>query len=249
MDKSVKICLITGASRGIGKAILAALKEVGYPVYVIGTATSEPGLRAIEASLAEHKLDGEARTLDLLKSESMDELMTNLRDDEKMPDILINNAGITKDNLLLRMQDTQWDQVMQANLTSSFKLCRAVVKKMMKQRWGRIVNISSVVGVTGNPGQANYAAAKAGMIAFTKSLASEFATRQITANCVCPGFIETDMTSRLTDQQKKAILDNIPLQRMGSVTEVAHSVIFLCQKQAAYITGSTLHVNGGLVML
>ncbi|MEC8063599.1 MAG: 3-oxoacyl-[acyl-carrier-protein] reductase [Pseudomonadota bacterium] len=249
MDDIKKICLITGASRGIGKGIVTALQKLDYPVYVVATATSAPGLQSIQDTLNDSHLEGEARQLDLLDSDSIANLLEYLDRKKLALDILINNAGITRDNLLLRMQESQWHEVMQANLHASFKLCRYAVKKMMKKRWGRIVNISSVVGITGNPGQANYAAAKAGMIAFTKSLATEFATRNITANCICPGFIETDMTKVLDDKQKQAILQNVPMQRMGTVEDIAHTVNFLLHEHASYMTGATLHVNGGLVML
>jgi len=249
MEVNRKTCLVTGASRGIGQAILYELKMLDYPVYVIGTATSKQGLEKIKKSIHSAGLEGEACILDLLSNDSIEAFLATLDEKKLVVDILVNNAGITRDNLLLRMQDTQWMDVMQANLHATFKLCRYVVKKMMKKRWGRIVNMSSVVGVTGNPGQANYTAAKAGMIAFTKSLASEFATRNITANCVCPGFIQTDMTASLDEGQVKAIMDNIPMQRMGDPEEIAHAVCFLLNKKAGYITGSTIHINGGLVML
>ena len=249
MEEKRKVCVLTGASRGIGRAICAQLKSLPYPVTVIGTATGEKGLASIRESLQEHGLDGDACQLNLLDHESIDRFLQTLDERGWGPDILINNAGLPQDNLLLRMKDDQWHQVMQANLHATFTLSRYAVKKMMKKKWGRIVNISSVVGLTGNPGQANYTAAKAAVIAFTKSLAAEFASRNITANCVCPGFIETDMTNKLEDKQKRAILEKVPMGRMGSGAEVASAVKYLLTTDASYITGSTLHVNGGLVML
>ncbi len=249
MEKDAKICVLTGASRGIGQGICAQLKQLPYPVFVVATATGEEGLARIRDTLATLGLQGEACQLNLLEEASIARFLATLDERKWAPDILINNAGLTKDNLLLRMQDEQWHAVMQANLHATFTLCRYAVKKMMKKKWGRIVNLSSVVGVTGNPGQANYTAAKAGVIAFTKSMAAEFASRNITANCICPGFIETDMTAKLDEKQKQAVLEKVPMRRMGSVTEVASAIRYLLSPEAGYITGSTIHVNGGLVML
>jgi 3-oxoacyl-[acyl-carrier protein] reductase len=200
MEKDAKICVLTGASRGIGQGVCAQLKQLPYPVFVVATATGEEGLARIRDTLATHGLQGEACQLNLLEEASIDRFLATLDERKWAPDILINNAGLTKDNLLLRMQDEQWHAVMQANLHATFTLCRYAVKKMMKKKWGRIVNLSSVVGVTGNPGQANYTAAKAGMIAFTKSIAAEFASRNITANCICPGFIDTDASHGISDR-------------------------------------------------
>jgi 3-oxoacyl-[acyl-carrier protein] reductase len=247
MSLTGKTALITGASRGIGQAIATALGEAG--AYIIGTATSEKGAEAISASLKSQGFNGEGRVLNLSDRESIDDLMKAINASDHSVDILINNAGITADNLFLRMKDAEWDSVIDTNLNSVFRLSKACIKHMLKQRWGRIINISSIVGVSGNAGQANYAAAKAGVIAFSKSLAQEIASRNITVNVVAPGFIDTDMTRCLTDAQRESILNAIPMKRIADPKEVADTVAFLADEKAAYITGQTLHVNGGMLMV
>ncbi len=244
LDLTGKNALVTGASGGIGAAIATSLHKAGATVGLSGTRV-EP-LEALAAELGErpHVLpcnhsDGEAVTA--LPKQATDAMGS--------VDILINNAGITRDNLFMRMSDEEWQSVLDVNLTATFKLCKGVLRGMMKARWGRIVNISSVVGATGNPGQGNYAAAKAGMVGMSKSLAYEVASRGITVNTVAPGFIATAMTDKLTDDQKSAILTQIPTGRMGSSEEIASAVLYLSSNEAAYITGATLHVNGGMAML
>lgn len=238
-----KIALVTGASRGIGAAIATRLANDGYRV--VGTATGEKGLEAITAALGD---SGTALQLDLSNDESIESLFAALDEKDLAPSILVNNAGITRDNLLLRMKEDEWSSVIDANLSGNFKMCKRVVRAMMKARFGRIVNITSVVGATGNAGQANYAAAKAGVIGFTKSLARELAARSITVNAVAPGFIETDMTAVLDEKQRESILASVPAGRLGSAQEVASVVAFLVSDQAAYVTGETIHVNGGMYM-
>ncbi|WP_420325594.1 3-oxoacyl-ACP reductase FabG [Mameliella sp.] len=243
-DLTGKSALITGASGGIGGAIAKALHGAGANVGLSGTRV-EP-LEALAAELGERafvlpcKLDDAEAVAALPKQAA--EAMGSV-------DILVNNAGITRDNLFMRMSDDEWQSVLDVNLTATFKLCKGVMRGMMKSRWGRIVNISSVVGATGNPGQGNYAAAKAGMVGMSKSLAYEVASRGITVNSVAPGFIETAMTDKLTDDQKSAILTQIPTGRMGTPEEIAASVLYLASPEAAYVTGTTLHVNGGMAML
>ena len=237
------VALVTGASRGIGKAIAEKLAADGF--FVVGTATTENGAQAISAYLAEN---GTGLRLDVADSDSIEAVLKNVNDNFGAPTVLVNNAGITRDNLLMRMKDEEWDDIINTNLTSVFRMSKAVLRGMMKARTGRIINISSVVGVTGNAGQANYAAAKAGMIGFTKSMAKEVGSRNITINTVAPGFIDTDMTKELGDDIKATLLAGIPLSRLGSAQEVAHAVAFLASEGAAYITGETLHVNGGLFM-
>jgi 3-oxoacyl-[acyl-carrier protein] reductase len=239
---SGKVTLITGASRGIGHAIASVLASAGYQV--IGTATSTQGAASINDSIQ----GAHGVVLDVSDPASIDQCMQTVKDQFAAPEILINNAGVTRDNLMMRMKDDEWDSVIQTNLSSVFRLSRACLRGMMKARWGRIVNISSVVGSTGNAGQANYAAAKAGMIALGKSLAKEVGSRGITINTVAPGFIETDMTKGLADAQKDSLLAAIAVGRLGQPEEIAHAVEFLCSAQAAYITGETLHVNGGMYM-
>ncbi|MCF7986495.1 MAG: 3-oxoacyl-ACP reductase FabG [Methylovulum sp.] len=241
MDKH--IALVTGASRGIGKAIAEKLAQDGF--FVIGTATSESGAEAISTYLADN---GHGITLDVANGESIDNVINAINEQFGVPTVLVNNAGITRDNLLMRMKDSEWDDIINTNLTSVFRMSKAVLRGMMKARQGRIINISSVVGVTGNAGQANYSAAKAGMIGFSKSMAKEVGSRNITINTVAPGFIETDMTRELSDNIKNGLLAAIPLARLGTAQEVAHAVAFLASEQAAYITGETLHVNGGMFM-
>lgn len=239
-----KIVLVTGASRGIGKAI--AQTFVARGAIVIGTATSESGAQAISAYLGEH---GEGLVLNVTESASIEALFAAIKAKYGEIDILINNAGITRDNLLMRMKDDEWDDVIQTNLSSVYRLSKAVLRSMMKKRFGRIISISSVVGTMGNPGQTNYSAAKAGLVGFTKSLAREVASRGITVNAVAPGFIETDMTHALTEEQQAAILAQVPAARLGSAQEIASAVVFLASDEAAYITGETLHVNGGMYMV
>ena len=238
-----RIALITGASRGIGRAIAERLAEDGF--FVLGTATSESGAAAISTYLGEN---GKGLTLDVSNSESIESVMKAISDEFGTPHVLVNNAGITRDNLLMRMKDDEWDDIISTNLTSVFRMSKAVLRGMMKAKTGRIINISSVVGSTGNAGQANYAAAKAGMIGFTKSMAKEVGSRNITVNTVAPGFIDTDMTKELSDEIKNNLLTAIPLARLGDAKEIAHAVSFLASDGAAYITGETLHVNGGMFM-
>lgn len=234
-----KIVLVTGASRGIGRAIAQQLASQGATV--VGTATSEQGLAAINEF-------GVGIVMNLADQQSIDAALEQMTAKVGMPEILVNNAGITADNLFMRMKDEEWDAVIATNLTGGFKLIRACIRPMLKAKWGRIVNISSVVAFTGNAGQANYAAAKAGMIGFSKSIAQEVASRGITVNVVAPGFIETDMTGKLTDEQKSKILQQIPMQRMGQAQDIAQTVQFLVSDAASYITGTTIHVNGGMLM-
>ncbi|NTV93869.1 MAG: 3-oxoacyl-ACP reductase FabG [Thiobacillus sp.] len=246
MEMEGKIALVTGASRGIGQAILHELARRG--AYAIGTATSESGAAAIGAALAEAGLKGEGRMLNVNDAASCDALVDGIVKAHGKLDVLVNNAGITRDTLLMRMKDEDWEAVIQTNLTSVFRLAKAAIKPMMKARSGRIVSIASVVGAMGNPGQTNYAAAKAGMMGFTKSLAKEVGSRGITVNCVAPGFIDTDMTRALPDAQRQALMQHIPLGRLGSVEDIAQAVAFLASDGAGYITGTTMHVNGGMYM-
>ena len=238
-----KIALVTGASRGIGKAIAQQLVADGATV--IGTATSENGAAAISEYLADN---GKGMVLNVSQPESMSALLSDIAAQFGVIDILVNNAGITRDNLLMRMKDDEWQDIINTNLTSVFNMSKAVLRGMMKKRCGRIINIGSVVGSAGNAGQANYAAAKAGVIGFSKSMTREVASRGITVNVVAPGFIDTDMTKALNDDQREAIFKDIPANRLGSVQEVAAAVGFLASNSAAYITGETLHVNGGMYM-
>ncbi len=241
-----RIAIVTGASRGIGAAILRELARGG--VRVIGTATGEAGLEAIRGALTDVGTAGHAIRLDVTDAASIDALMAEIDRLGLTPNILVNNAAITRDNLLMRMKDEDWDTVLSADLTSVFRLCKGCVRGMMKQRYGRIINITSVVGAMGNAGQTNYAAAKAGMIGFTKALAREVASRGITVNAVAPGFIVTDMTGALDEEQRAALAGQIPLGRFGAPEDVAAAVAFLASDAAAYITGETLHVNGGMYM-
>jgi 3-oxoacyl-[acyl-carrier protein] reductase len=237
------IALVTGASRGIGRAIAERLAADGATV--IGTATSENGAQSISDYL---QGKGEGKVLDVSIPESMQTLLTDITEKHGAVDILVNNAGITRDNLLMRMKDDEWQSIMDTNLTAIFKMSKAVLRGMMKKRKGRIINIGSVVGSTGNAGQANYAAAKAGVIGFSKSMAREVASRGITINVVSPGFIDTDMTKSLSDDQKESIFKDIPANRLGDPKEIAATVGFLASDNAAYITGETIHVNGGMYM-
>ncbi len=241
-----KIALVTGASRGIGQAILHELARRG--AFVVGTATSESGAAAIGDALKAAGLKGEGRLLNVNDAASCETLIDDMVKAHGKLDVLVNNAGITRDTLLMRMKDEDWDAVIQTNLTSVFRLSKAAIKPMMKARAGRIVSIASVVGSMGNPGQTNYAAAKAGMMGFTKSLAKEVGSRGITVNCVAPGFIDTDMTRALPDAQRQALLQHIPLGRLGGVEDIAKAVVFLASDGAGYITGTTIHVNGGMYM-
>ena len=241
-----KIALVTGATRGIGKAIAQALGE--QQAIVIGTATSEAGAQKISEALESNNTKGKGMVLNVSDPDSVAQCLKQLSEEFGSPDILVNNAGITRDNLLMMMKDDQWDDIINTNLTSIFRMSKAVVRPMMKKRNGRIINISSVVASTGNPGQTNYAAAKAGLVGFSKSLAREIGSRNITVNTVAPGFIDTDMTRELGEEQRDALAKQIPLGRLGSAEEVAAAVVFLASASAAYITGETLHVNGGMYM-
>ncbi|HEY8520634.1 MAG TPA: 3-oxoacyl-ACP reductase FabG [Gammaproteobacteria bacterium] len=238
-----RVALVSGASRGIGRAIADALALQG--AVVIGTATTAEGAAAIDERLAGK---GRGAVLDVTDAQAVEALLADLEGREGAPSILVNNAGITRDNLLMRMKAEEWDAVIDANLSSLYRLCKACLRPMLKARHGRIINISSVVGLTGNPGQTNYAAAKAGMIGFTKALAREVASRGITVNAIAPGFIDTDMTRALDEKQTQALRDQIPAGRLGAAEEVAAAVVFLASDAAAYITGETLNVNGGLCM-
>lgn len=238
-----EIALVTGASRGIGAAIAAALAAAGATV--VGTATSEAGAAAISESLGS---SGRGVVLNIADDDSVQAAIKELQAAEGSPTILINNAGITRDNLLMRMKNDEWDDVIATNLSGAFKVSKACLRGMMKAKKGRIVNIASVIGIMGNAGQANYAAAKAGIIGFSKSLAREIGSRNITVNVVAPGFIDTDMTRGLPEDQKTAMLTQIPLNRLGEGKEIADAVVFLTSPAAAYITGETIHVNGGMLM-
>ncbi|MEI7993474.1 MAG: 3-oxoacyl-ACP reductase FabG, partial [Methylococcaceae bacterium] len=231
------------ASRGIGRAIAERLAEDGF--FVVGTATSDAGAGAISDYLGEN---GKGVKLDVSDATSIAEVVKAVSDEFGAPTVLVNNAGITRDNLLMRMKDDEWDDIINTNLTSVFRMSKAVLRGMMKAKTGRIINISSVVGFTGNAGQANYAAAKAGMVGFAKSMAKEVGSRNITVNTVAPGFIDTDMTRELSDDIKNVLLASIPLSRLGDAKEIAHTVAFLASAGAGYITGETLHVNGGMFM-
>ncbi|SNY43338.1 3-oxoacyl-[acyl-carrier-protein] reductase [Arsukibacterium tuosuense] len=239
-----KVALVTGASRGIGRAIAEQLAALGAKV--IGTATTEKGAAAISAYLADN--NGQGLVLNVTDAASIEQCLSEIKNQFGEIDILINNAGITRDNLLMRMKDDEWFDIIQTNLTSVFRLSKAVLRSMMKKRYGRIVTIGSVVGSMGNAGQTNYAAAKAGVLGFTKSLAREVASRGITVNAVAPGFIDTDMTKELSDEQKEAIFSQVPANRLGQPEEIAATVAFLVSAPAAYITGETIHVNGGMYM-
>ncbi|MEX0965013.1 MAG: 3-oxoacyl-ACP reductase FabG [Pseudohongiellaceae bacterium] len=246
MSESTIVALVTGASRGIGQAIALDLGKRGFTV--IGTATSERGAENISAYLTEHSVTGQGMCLDVSSDESVSNLMTAIAEKYDAPTVLVNNAGITKDNLLMRMKAEEWSDVIDTNLSSMYRLCKACVKGMTKARWGRIINISSVVGSSGNAGQSNYAASKAGIEGFSRALAKEIGSRGITVNAVAPGFIATDMTKDLPEKQAQALLASIPLGRLGQPEEIAAMVGFLASDSGAYITGETLHVNGGMYM-
>ncbi len=241
-----KIALVTGASRGIGQCIALTLARRG--ANVIGTATSENGAQAISDYFGQAGLTGEGVVLDVTSSEQIENLMGRLTDENKAPSILVNNAGITADNLLLRMDDDEWYKVIETNLNAVYRMSKACLKSMFRSRWGRIISIGSVVGHSGNSGQVNYSATKAGLVGFSKSLAQEIGSRGITVNVVAPGFIDTDMTAALPDLVKDELMKKIPVKKLGSVEDIAEAVAFLASDQAKYITGETLHVNGGMYM-
>jgi 3-oxoacyl-[acyl-carrier protein] reductase len=240
------VVLVTGGSRGIGRAIAVGMAAAG--ARVIGTSTSEAGAAELTATFAANGLNGRGAVLDVASEASIDALLADLEATGSMPSILVNNAAITRDGLLLRMKPDDWNQVITTNLTAVYRLSKGVLRRMMKERRGRIINITSIVGLTGNPGQVNYSAAKAGVLGFTKSLAQEVASRGITVNAVAPGFIDTDMTKALSEEQRAALAGRIPMERLGTASDVASAVLFLASPQAGYITGETLHVNGGLYM-
>ncbi len=242
-----KVCLVTGATRGIGKAIAGALLAQGGIVY--GTATSTDGVRCIEDHFKDMDGVGYGRVLDVTDAERVGNLIVEITEQSGAPLVLVNNAGITRDNLVLRMKEAEWDDIMDTNLKSVYTLSKACLRNMTKARFGRIINIASVIGTTGNAGQANYAAAKAGLIGFSKSLAQEVASRNITVNAIAPGFIETDMTNALDDNQRQVIMQKIPMATLGTPEDIASAVVFLASEMAKYITGTTLHVNGGLFMV
>jgi 3-oxoacyl-[acyl-carrier protein] reductase len=242
-----EVALVTGTSRGIGRAIALELGRQGATV--IGTATSEAGAASIDAYLAEAGFKGRGVVLDVSKAASVEACFKGVEAREGVPSILVNNAGVTKDGLLMRMSADDWQTVIETDLSAVYRTCKAVMRGMMKARRGRIINIASVIGVMGNAGQSNYAAAKAGMIGFTKSLAREVGSRNITVNVVAPGFIVTDMTDSLGEASKAALLGQVPLARLGSPEDIAHAVAFLASPKAGYITGETLHVNGGMYMI
>ena len=246
MSLAGKVALVTGASRGIGAAIATTLGEAGATV--IGTATTESGAEAISARLAEQGIAGRGAQLNVNNAESVTGLVKDVGEQFGAPTILVNNAGITKDNLMMRMKDDEWNEVVDTNLNAVFRVTKACLRGMTKARWGRIINISSVVGSMGNGGQCNYAASKAGVAGFARSLAKEIGARGITVNTVAPGFIDTDMTKVLEEPQKDAMLAIIPLQRLGKPEEIAAVVGFLASEGAAYVTGDTIHVNGGMYM-
>ena len=241
-----KVALVTGASRGIGAAIADTLGEAG--AMVIGTATSAGGAEKISARFADKKITGEGLVLNVVDAENVASVLKDIQARYAAPTILVNNAGITRDNLMMRMSDEEWFDVINTNLSATFRMTKGVLRGMLKARWGRVVNIGSVVGQMGNPGQANYAATKAGVAGFSRSLAKEVGSRNITVNSVAPGLIETDMTDALQEEQKKQMLSAVPMARLGQPQEIAGVVKFLCSEDASYITGETLHVNGGLYM-
>ena len=242
-DFNGQVALVTGASRGIGAAIAGSLVAAGATV--VGTATSDSGAEQISGTLG---TSGRGAVLDVSSDDSVQALISDIQANEGPPTIVVNNAGITKDNLVLRMKAEEWDSVLSTNLSGVFRVCKATLRGMMKARGGRIINIASVIGLMGNPGQANYAAAKAGIIGFSKSLAREVGSRNITVNVVAPGFIDTDMTRVLAEEQRAAMLGQVPLGRLGAAEDIANAVTFLASDAAAYVTGETLHVNGGMLM-
>lgn len=241
-----RVALVTGASRGIGRGIALSLARDGW--HVVGTATTQSGADAIADAFSDEGVSIQGNVLQVQDDESVNSLVKQLIDELGSPSLLVNNAGVTKDNLLMRMKSDEWAEVLEVNLGSMYRLCKAVLRPMTRARWGRIVNISSVVGRMGNAGQTNYAASKGGVEAFTRSLAQEVGSRSITVNAVAPGFIDTDMTAQMSDEQRARLLERVPLRRLGEVSEVAAVVSFLASDAAAYITGETIHVNGGLYM-
>jgi 3-oxoacyl-[acyl-carrier protein] reductase len=241
-----KIALVTGASRGIGQAI--ALKLAQHGAFVYGTATTEKGAEQINEYFKKENLNGKGLVLDVTNAEQIEQVMGGLAAESHSPAILVNNAGITSDNLILRMDDDEWYKVIETNLNSIYRMSKICTKMMFRARWGRIISIGSVVGSSGNPGQVNYTAAKAGVVGFTKSLAQEIGSRGITVNVVAPGFIDTDMTTALPDMVKEEMLKRIPLRKLGQPEDIANAVAFLASEDAKYITGSTIHVNGGMYM-
>jgi len=246
-QNAIKVALVTGASRGIGASI--ALELAKNDTLVIGTATSDEGVRAINENFKLNNKKGIGLVLDVNHNKSIESLIMHIEEKYGNISILVNNAGITKDTLLMKMKDEDWDEVMNTNLKSVFKLCQSVIRKMMKNRYGRIINISSVVGHSGNAGQTNYTASKAGISGFTKSLAQEVGSRAITVNCVAPGFIDTEMTRSLPEEYKDQLISKIPLGKLGSPNDIANAVAFLASENAGYITGETLHINGGMLMV
>lgn len=246
MSQKDKVALVTGASRGIGQAIALALGAEG--ITVIGTATTQDGADKITKSFEAANIKGCGLMLNVADPASIESTFNVIKERYGMPSILVNNAAITKDNLLLRMKEDEWSQVIETNLSSIYRMTKTCLRDMIKARWGRIITISSVVGLTGNAGQVNYAAAKAGLIGFTKALAQEVGSRDVTVNAVAPGFIDTDMTRSLPDEQRNALLQKIPMQRLGEAKDIAAAVVFLASQGAGYITGQTLHVNGGMYM-
>ncbi len=239
-----KLVLVTGATRGIGKAIALTLGAAGATV--VGTATTEVGAENVSKMFTDSKISGKGIKLDVADNDQISNLVQIINEEFGSVDILVNNAGITRDNILLRMKEDEWEDIINTNLSSIYKMSKSVLRGMIKQRSGRIISIASIVGVMGNAGQSNYAAAKAGMIGFTKSLAREVGVRGITVNAIAPGFIETDMTDSLPDDQKEALASQIPMGRLGTTDEVAQAVLFLAADSGSYITGQTLHVNGGM---
>jgi 3-oxoacyl-[acyl-carrier protein] reductase len=246
MGLNEKTVLVTGASRGIGREIAVTLAKKG--AVVIGTATSQPSADKFELDMAAQGLKAKGMVLNISCADSIKEFFAVIKSEKIVVDILVNNAGITRDNLMMRMSDSEWNDVIQTNLSSIFKMSKECIRGMMKKRWGRIISIGSVVASAGNPGQSNYCAAKAGVIGFSKSLAYEVATRNITVNVVAPGFISTDMTDKLTDEQKAFIAAKIPSGKMGQPSDIANAVAFLASEEARYVTGQTLHINGGMYM-
>ncbi len=245
-DLTKKVCLVTGATRGIGKAIAAQLGAQGATV--IGTATSQGGADSISANLKDAGINGRGLVLNVADGESIDAVIKAITEEFGAITVLVNNAGITRDNLMMRMKEEEWDDIMNTNLKSVYRLSKSVMRGMMKARNGRIINITSVVGVSGNAGQANYAAAKAGVIGFTKSLAQEIASRGVTVNAVAPGFIQTDMTKALTEEQTAKMTATIPAGKLGQPEDIAAGVAFLASDESAYVTGTTMHINGGMYM-
>lgn len=246
MSQTDKVALVTGATRGIGRAIAEALAEAGFTV--VGTATTESGAEAITEYLKAGNWPGAGLTLDVADAAAVDETIKGISERFGTPLVLVNNAGITRDNILMRMKPDEWQAVLDTNLSSLYRVSKACLRGMTKARWGRIVNITSVVGAMGNIGQSNYAASKAGAEGFSRALARELGSRSVTVNCVAPGFIDTDMTRDLPEAQRETLLSQIPLGRLGEAREIAALVAFLCSEQAGYITGETIHVNGGMNM-